>query len=349
MTSRMKAALLHGANDIRIEPHRVPELTSGMVRLRNRRAGICGSDLHYYEHGHCAGFVPDRPFILGHELCAEVAAVANDVDSLTIGQRVTVNPARSCGFCEYCKSGRLNLCRKIVMLGSASTKPPTDGGLAEYVMVRWDQCHVLPAQMDDGIGAMIEPLAVALHAVKRAGIVSGKRVFVAGAGTIGMLVALTAQAFGAVPVVISDIAPARRKMATEIGFNLIMNPLAKNLRNVMLELTGDGFDVVFEASGAAPALRNAFNLVRPGGAIVQIGTLGTEDIPIPANQIMVQEINFIGSMRYVDVFDEAIRLAAAGRINLHPFIKTVFPLDQSANALRHAGDKSSAGKVQIEM
>jgi L-idonate 5-dehydrogenase len=349
MTSRMKAALLHGANDIRIEQRRLPELTSGMVRLRNRRAGICGSDLHYYEHGYCAGFVPDRPFVLGHELCAEVAEVADDVDSLTIGQRVTVNPARSCGFCEYCKSGRLNLCRKIVMLGSASTTPPTDGALAEYVTVRWDQCHILPAQLDDSIGAMIEPFAVALHAVKRAGVVSGKRVLVTGAGTIGMLVALTAQAFGAVPVAVNDIAPARRRMATERGFDLVLDPSANGLRKVVLDLTGDGFDVVFEASGAGPALRNAFDLVRPGGTIVQIGTLGTEDIPIPANQVMVQEINFIGSMRYVDVFDEAIWLVSAGRIDLQPFIKTVFPLDQSANALRHAGDKSSAGKVQIEI
>ena len=182
----MKAAVLHGARDIRIEPYRQPELHPGMVLLRSRRVGICGTDLHYYEHGYNATFVPDRPFILGHELTGEVVAVAADVQGLTPGQRVAVNPARSCGFCDYCKGGQINLCRKTIMLGSASTTPPTDGALAEFLTVRADQCHLLPEDMDDGAGAMMEPLSVALHAVKRAGTISGKRVLVTGAaGRLG--------------------------------------------------------------------------------------------------------------------------------------------------------------------
>ncbi len=280
----MKAAVLHGARDIRIEPYRQPELHPGMVLLRTRRVGICGTDLHYYEHGHNATFVPDRPFILGHELTAEVAAVAPGVDTVKVGQRVTVNPARACGFCAYCKGGQINLCRKTIMLGSASTTPPTDGALAEFVTVRADQCHLLPDDMDDGIGAMMEPLSVALHAVKRAGTVSGKRVLVTGGGTIGLLVAMTARAFGAVPVAVSDIVAARRNKAIELGADVALDPTAHDLRQQVHELTGLGFDMVFEASGAPPALRAAFDLVRPGGTIVQIGTVGTADIPIPVNQ-----------------------------------------------------------------
>src|ERR1017187_4070088 len=117
MGQSMKAAVLHGARDIRIETYLRPELQPGMVLLRNRKVGICGSDLHYFEHGYCAAFVPDRPFVLGHELTADVEALAADVDEVKIGERVTVNPARSCGFCSYCKSGRPNLCRKVIMLG----------------------------------------------------------------------------------------------------------------------------------------------------------------------------------------------------------------------------------------
>ena len=298
----MKAAVLHGARDIRIEPYRQPELHPGMVLLRSRRVGICGTDLHYYEHGYNATFVPDRPFILGHELTAEVAAVAPGVDAVKVGQRVTVNPARACGFCAYCKGGQINLCRKTIMLGSASTTPPTDGALAEFVTVRADQCHLLPDDMDDGIGAMMEPLSVALHAVKRAGTVSGKRVLVTGGGTIGLLVAMTARAFGAVPVAVSDIVAARRNKAIELGADVALDPTAHDLRHQVQELTGLGFDMVFEASGAPPALRAAFDLVRPGGTIVQIGTVGTADIPIPVNQLMVREINFRGSMRYGDTF-----------------------------------------------
>ena len=187
MNQTMLAAVLHAAKDIRLEQYAQPELSAGMVLLRVRRAGICGSDLHYFEHGYCAAFVPTRPFILGHEFTAEVVAVADGVDSVEAGARVTVNPARSCGFCEYCKSGRPNLCRKIIMLGSASTRPPTNGAFAEFVTVRADQCHSLPADMDDSLGAMMEPFAVALHAVKRAEPFRASVCLVVGGGPIGLL------------------------------------------------------------------------------------------------------------------------------------------------------------------
>jgi L-idonate 5-dehydrogenase len=344
----MKAAVLHGARDIRIEPYRQPDLRPGMVMLRSRRVGICGTDLHYYEHGYNATFVPDRPFILGHELTGEVVAVADDVEMVKPGQRVAVNPARGCGFCAYCKGGQINLCRKTIMLGSASTTPPTDGALAEFLTVRADQCHLLPDDMDDGAGAMMEPLSVALHAVKRAGTVSGKRVLVTGGGTIGLLVALTARAFGAVPVAVSDIVSARRSKAIELGVDVALDPAAPDLADQVRELTGLGFDMVFEASGAARALRSAFDLVRPGGTIVQIGTVGTADIPIPVNQLMVREINFRGSMRYGDTFDEAIRLVAAERIKVQPFVNHVFALEDSVKALEFAADRSVALKVQIQ-
>ena len=262
---------------------------------------------------------------------------------------MTVNPARSCNSCDYCKGGRHNLCRGIVMLGSASTCPPTDGAFAEYVTVRSDQCHALPPEINDGAGAMMEPLAVALHAVSRAGAVAGKRVLVIGAGTIGLLVAITARAFGAVPVAVSDIIAGRRERAVEMGADVTLDPLSEDLHNRAFELTGDGFDVIFEASGAPVALHGAFDLVRPGGTIVQIGTLRAGDIPLPGNEIMVREVSFIGSMRYGTIFPEAIRLAAAGRINLQPFISNVFSLGESAKALDFATDKSHALKVQLEI
>ena len=345
----MFAAVLHGAKTIRIENQPSPELKPGMVMLRVRRAGICGSDMHYFEHGYCAAFVPTRPFILGHEFTAEVAALGDGVESVKVGARVTVNPARACGFCEYCKSGRGNLCRKTIMLGSASTKPPTDGAFAEYVTVRADQCHVLPSEVDDALGAMLEPFAVGLQAIKRAGSVSGKRVLVAGGGPIGLLVAMAARAYGAAPVALSDILPARREMAQKLGADVTLDPSAKNLAEQVREIVGDGFDVVFEASGAKPALRQAFDLVRPGGTIVQIGTLGTNDIPIPANQLMVREINYVGSMRYGNVFDEAIRLIAAKRVDLRPLISGVVPLAEVDKAMHLAADKNNALKVQLEI
>ncbi len=349
MDPLMRAAVLESARTIRVQARPIPDLNPGMVLLRVRRAGICGSDLHYFEHGCCGAFVPTRPFVLGHEFAAEVAALGDGVKNVPVGARVTANPARACGVCDYCKSGRGNLCRATIMLGSASTTPPTDGAFAEFVTVRSDQCHILPASIDDATAAMLEPFAVALHAVKRAGTVSGKRVLVAGGGPIGLLVAMTARMFGAAPVALSDILESRRETALKLGVDVGLNPTDPQLSEVVRELVGEGFDVVFEASGARAALRQAFDLVRPGGTIVQIGTLGTDDIPLPANQLMVREINFIGSMRYGNVFGEAIRLVAEGRIALRGLISGVLPLAEAPEAMRLASEKNTALKVQLEI
>ncbi len=348
MNKTMKAVLLHGAKDLRLENFRIPDLLPGMVLLRIKRVGICGSDLHYFEDGYCGSFTPTQPFILGHELTADVIAVNGNSSTLpAIGSRVTVNPVRACGFCDYCNSERMNLCRSTIMLGSGSTNPPTDGAMAEYVCVRADQCHLLPDSMDDGFGAMIEPLAVALHAVKRSGTVSDKRVLVTGGGTIGLLTAITAKSFGAMTVAVSDIVQERRKSALACGVDIVLDPTEKNLKEKVKEMSGDGFDIIYEASGASSALRQAFDLVKPGGTIVQIGTSGTEDISLPANQVMVKEIQFIGSFRYGNVFEEAIQLVDSGRINLHPFITGVLPMIDFTKAMDLAADKVHALKVQM--
>ena len=349
MTDTMEAAVLHGAKDIRLERFQIPELLPGMVLLKIKRVGICASDLHYFEDGYCGAFIPSNPFVLGHELTGEVIAVNGSATNMpAIGARVTVNPARACGCCDYCKSGHSNLCRNTIMLGSGSTTPPTDGAMAEFVAVRADQCHLLPAGMDDGFGAMIEPLAVGLHAIRQAGTVSEKKVLITGGGTIGLLTAITAKAFGAVPVTVSDIVAERRAYALNYGVDSVLNPTDKNLSKQVKDISGDGFDVIFEASGARPALRQAFDLVRPGGTIVQIGTLGVEDFPLPVNQLMVKEIRFIGSFRYGNIFEEAIRLVDSGIIDLRPFITNVLSINDITKAMKLATDKVNTLKVQVQ-
>jgi L-idonate 5-dehydrogenase len=350
MKDNMKSVVLHGPKDLRLEMFQRPEPEPGMALLRVKRVGICGSDLHYFEHGYCGSFVPSRPFTLGHELTAEVVAVdAANAQGLTPGVRVTVNPARCCGVCKYCKSGRINLCNHTIMLGSGSTNPPTNGAMAEYVMVRADQCHILPTGMDDGFGAMIEPLAVALHAVKRVGSIGGKKVLVTGGGTIGLLTALAAKSFGAVPVVVSDLVRERREFALKIGIDAVLDPAEKLADDKAKEIVGAGFEIVFEASGAPPALQQAFQLVTPGGTIVQIGTIASKEVALPANQIMAKELQVIGSFRYGNVFDEAIKLVISGRLDLTSFITDVLPLNAFNTAMNLAADKVHALKVQLEV
>ncbi len=349
MANTMKAAVLHGAQDIRVERFEMPELLPGMVLLKIKRVGICGSDVHYFKDGYCGAFVPSKPFILGHELTAEVIAVnANITNTLPIGARVTVNPARACGSCNFCRSDQSNLCRNTIMLGSGSTSPPTNGAMAEFLTVHIDQCHLLPAGMDDGLGAMIEPIAVGLHAIKKAGTVKGKRILITGGGTIGLLTAILAKAFIAEKVVMTDLIDERRNLALTCGVDLVFNPMDENFHKQVNTISADGFDVIFEASGSGTALRQAFQLVKPGGTIVQIGTLGIEDIPIPANQLMVKEIHFIGSFRYGNVFDEAIRLVDSGSIDLNPLITHVFPIGDISKAMSLATDKKNALKVQVK-
>jgi L-idonate 5-dehydrogenase len=343
----MTAAVLHGARDVRVLDHPRPELRPGFVLLRVRRVGMCGSDLHYFRHGYCAGFVPTRPFVLGHELSAEVAEVAEGVSGLAVGSRVAVNPARACGACEACRAGRRNLCVRTVMLGSASTRPPTDGAFAELVAVRADQCHALPEALDDAAGALVEPLAVALHAVRQAGPLAGRRVLVCGAGAIGLLAAMVARAEGARGVVACDLAAARREQALRLGADAALDPADAGLAAQARELAPEGFDVVVEAAGAPASLRQAFGLVRAGGTIVQVGTLGTADVPLPANELMNRELRLVGSFRYGDVFDDAIALAARGAVRLDALVSDVFPLAEAARALERAGDAGAVIKVQL--
>jgi L-idonate 5-dehydrogenase len=349
MTATMKAAVFYAPGDVRVETCESPGLQPGMVLLRIRRAGICGSDLHYYEQGHCGPSFPENPFILGHEFSGDVAEVGEGLGNIQIGQRVTANPARACGLCEYCKAGRGNLCLKTIMLGSAGSKPHINGAMAEYVTVRADQVHALPDEISDEIGAMLEPLVVAIHAIKRAGGVSGKRVLVLGAGTIGRMAASAAKAYGAIPIAITDVVAERRQKAADSGIAYVFDPESKNFLNEAIELTGLGFDTIIEASASPRALRQAFEIVRPGGTIVQIGTVPNEDIPLPAVRIMRKEINYIGSQRYGDHFDEAIRLVASGRINLHPVASDTFKTDDAAKAFKVAADRAHSLKVQLEL
>ncbi|HUG53273.1 MAG TPA: L-idonate 5-dehydrogenase, partial [Vicinamibacteria bacterium] len=340
---------LHGPRDLRLEERPVPELLPGTVLLRVRRAGLCGTDVHYFEEGRVGSFVATAPFVLGHELCGEVVAVARGSAQPAPGTRVVVNPARQCGHCDYCRAGRGNLCRHLHMLGSASTTPPTDGGFAQYLRVGAEQCFAMPPQMDDGLGAMMEPFAVALHALSRAGSVAGARVVVSGGGPIGLLTVLAARTFGATTVALSDPVAERRSMARRLGADAVLDPAAESFAAEAAAVAADGFCVLFEASGSPSALRQAFELVRRGGTIVQIGSFSEPEIPLPVGRLLVKELRLVGSFRYGNVWEQAIRLVASGRVDLQPLISDVLPLSRAREALELASRRGAAVKVQLDL
>ena len=343
----MKAYLLHGAKDLRAADLPQPVAGPGEVVIAMRRAGICGSDMHYYSHGQIGSFIPKRPFVLGHEFAGEIVSVGAGVPATRIGARVTVDPSIPCGGCAYCRGGRYNLCLNMRFYGSASCDPHINGGFEECITAPDANCLMVPDTMTWGEAAMIEPLSVAVHAVRRAGNIAGQSVLIIGGGTIGQLTALVARAFGAAMVVLSDIAPAPRQFALVRGVNAVLDGLSDTFAVEAEALVPGGFDVVIEAAGAAQALAQGLPAARRGGTIVQVGTLPAS-VTLPLNMVMARELNLIGSFRFANVFQSSIDLVASGRIDVKPLITAVYPLAALQAAMDTALAKVGSIKVQVE-
>lgn len=339
----MNAVVLHGRRDLRQEQVETPKVGDSDVRIRVTRAGICGSDLHYYRHGKCGAFKPSTSFILGHEFTGEVVEVGDQANCVPIGSRVAVDPSQPCRFCSFCQSGRYNLCSDMKYLGTASVVPPRDGAFAEYIVVPAANCHVLPEEFDEGIAALLEPLSVATHAVMRAGSVSGKRILVTGGGAIGQMIVVVARAFGARSVCLSDPRAYSREIAIKSGADCSIDPSSSTS-----EGEGDWkFDVVLEASGSPQALHMAIDRVERGGTIVQVGTL-PDEVTLPMNLIMTKELQMLGSFRFANVFGVIIDLVSRGRLPVAHLISQVLPFDQLTEGFEALDRGGDLIKVQVE-
>lgn len=347
-STTMKAYVLHGAGDIRLEDVARPAPGPGEVLVAVRAAGICGSDLHYFAHGRCGNFVPSRPFIPGHEFAGEVVAHGEGAAAPPIGTRVAVDPSRPCGRCALCREGRYNLCPSMVYLGSAAVTPPKDGCFCELVTVPAANCHPLPGGFEPAWGALLEPLSVAMHAALRGGRLAGRSVLITGGGTIGQMILLVAVALGAGTVVVSDPRPFARDFALRHGAAGALDPAAGDIAGPAGEFAPDGFEVAFEASGAPPALDQAIRLSGRGATLVQVGTL-PDGVPIPANALLTRELDYRGSWRFANVFDRVLDLIVAGRIDPRPLVSRVFPFAELPAALAEAAGGGQIVKVQVAL
>ena len=342
----MLAFLLHGAKDLRQDDLPKPVAGQGEVVVAVRRAGICGSDMHYYNQGQIGSFVPKRPFVLGHEFAGEIVEVGAGVPPSRLGERVTVDPSMPCSHCEFCRSGRYNLCLNMRFYGSASCDPHINGGFEEFITAPTVNALVVPDTLSWGEAAMTEPLSVAVHAAKRAGNLAGRAVLVTGGGTIGQLTALAARAFGAGRVVVSDILPGPRRFALDRGADGVIDALSPDFSTQAEALAPGGFDVVIEAAGSAAALGQALTLVRRGGTIVQVGTLPAS-VTLPLNSIMARELTIFGSFRFANVFPTSIALMAQGKIDVKPLITSVYALGELQAAMQTAIEAPDGIKVQV--
>jgi L-idonate 5-dehydrogenase len=336
------ACTLHGARDLRLEPRAAHALGPHEVRLRLGAGGICGSDLHYYQHGRVGAFVIREPLVPGHEASGVVDAVGADVSRVKPGDRVAIDPSHPCGQCDYCRGGRMNLCRKMYFLGSASIFPHAQGLFAAaFVMPERQLTPVGEAEISLGEIACAEPLSVGLHAVQRAGAsLLGKRVLVTGGGTIGCMCLIAARLAGAAEVVVADIAERPLQMALTVGADAAVRS------DTDTASLADHFDVALEAAGAAAALATCLTAVQRGGRIVQVGTLPAE-LPFPANSVMARELDYVGAFRANGEFDLAVQAIRTRRVDVRPLISAQLPLSRALEAFELALDRSRSTKVQL--
>ena len=337
----MKTYLLYGPKDIRLAEKPAPNPEAGQVLVEIKFTGICGSDLHYFNHGFCGRFVPKRPFALGHEFSGIVREVGSNVQSLSIGDEIAVDPSMPCGSCNHCRSGHYNLCLNMKFFGSASCDPHIDGSMGEFVAVPSSNRYVLPKGIDLAQASLLEPLSVAMHAVRQVGNISGKSVLITGGGPIGQLILRVARAFGAYRVTMSDVNAFARDFALASGANAAINPVDENAWQA-----NGHYDVVIEASGVPSALSNGLEVVRRGGTVVLVGTL-PELFSLPGNLIMSKELKLFGSFRFAHVFQDAINMVAAGQINLDGIVTDIYGFDDVPIAMEKALAKDHVMKVQI--
>lgn len=309
---------------LEVEP-RAPGPEDAKVRVE--AIGICGSDLHTLRGEH--PFV-SYPVLPGHELVGVVEAVGEAVDRSWIGARVALEPSLPCGHCRTCRDGRYNICENLRVLGFQAP-----GGMAEAFVVRSDRLHPLPDGLSVAGGALVEPLAVAVHAARLPGALPSLRVGVVGAGTIGLLTAVAARAYGAATVTVADPQEPRRGVAAKLGFT------------VTATLEAGSCDVVFECVGNEPALRSAVDACGKGGIVVVEGVYGS-DPRVQAGLVQDRELRLLGSLMYVasDVRD-AIRLLAEGRVDPELVVTHRFPLGQAEEAFRTAAGGGEALKVLL--
>lgn len=340
----MKACVLYGIKDLRIEDRPLPEPQAGHVRLRMGGVGICGSDQHYYQLGRVGNAVITEPMVPGHELSGIIDKVGPDITHLKAGQKVIINPSDECGVCEYCRSGRQNLCQSLRYYGSAARTPHVQGIMLEYPVVRARQCVVVADHVPLDQAACVEPLAIALHAVARAGNLLGKQVFISGAGPVGCLIAAVARLNGAAHIYISDMEQFPLDIAHKLGADVLLHAADKNaLRDLENQC-----HVCFEASGAMGGLQSCLQSVMPGGVLVHVGFLGEEQVSYPVNTMIIRkEVTVCGSLRAYQEFPLAARLVETGRLDMAPLITASFPLDKAEEAILLAMDKTRSMKVVL--
>jgi len=329
-----KSFVMKGMKSVTFEDRPIPKLSDPHdVLLQVNYTGICGSDIHYLQHGRIGPYVVKEPMVLGHESAGTVLEVGSSVKSLKSGDRVAMEPGIPCRRCVRCKEGNYNLC---IDMAFAAT-PPVDGTLAKYYILPEDFCFKLPDHVSLEEGALMEPLAVAVHVTKQSNIKLGDSVIVFGAGPVGLLCCAVAKAFGAAKVIAVDINTERLKFALDFAASSIFEPAkvsaAENADRLKSENNlGLGADVAIDASGAEPSVQTAISVLRTGGSYVQ-GGMGRDEITFPILAACAKELTIRGSFRYsTGDYSTALELVSSGKVDVKRLISRKVSFDDAEQA-----------------
>lgn len=344
-----KGAFMRGLDNMIIKEIPKPTAGEGNVVVALEYIGICGSDVHYYHSGRVGAYEVDltQDYMLGHEAAGRVVEVGKGVTSLKIGDAVCLEPGVTDGTCEFCKSGKYNLCSDVRFLAT----PPVPGCNEEYIEFPADYCFKLPDNVTTKEGALIEPLSVGFHAANQGEVAVGETVCILGAGTIGITTLLSCKAHGAGKIIVCDLIPAKLELAKRMGADVIINSSEADVfKTVMAATEGQGAEKVFETAGSEATIALTPFLVKRGGQIILVGISTKSEITFNFAQIMDKEATIKSVFRYRNIFPKAIAAVAKGAIDVKPMITHEFDFDHVQEAYQEAlNNKTDALKVMMKV
>ncbi len=347
MEGKMKVAVMLGIGKMGFEERDIPKVKDNEVLVKLEYVGICGSDLHYYETGAIGDYVVKPPFVLGHEPGGTVVEVGKDVKNLKVGDRVALEPGKTCGHCEFCKTGNYNLCPDVVFFAT----PPVDGVFQEYVAHEAGLCFKLPDNVSTMEGALIEPLAVGFHAAMQGGAKAGQTAVVMGAGCIGLVTMMALKAMGVSKVYVIDIMEKRLQKALELGADGIINGAQADVVEEVRKLTdGKGCDLAVETAGTQVTTVQAIHMTKKGATIVLVGYSKSGEMTLPMSLALDKELTFKTVFRYRNIYPMAIEAVAAGKVDLKGIVTDIFELDEAQKAMDYSvNNKADIVKAVIRI
>ncbi len=324
-----KAVYMTGLNKMEMRDVEVPNIKEDQVLVKLEYVGICGSDVHYLEHGSIGDFIVNGDFILGHECAGEIVQIGSKVTELSVGDKVALEPGITCGQCEFCKSGKYNLCPEVEFLAT----PPYHGCLENYIAFPANMCFKLPSNITSKEGALVEPLAVGMHAAAQGNVKLGDSVVILGSGCIGLVTLLACKAYGATDITVVDVMPKRLEYAMKLGATRVINAKEEDAVAKMDEITGGkGASVVIETAGSKITIKQTAYLVKRGGTIVLVGMAPEDIIDYNFAKIMGKEATITSVFRYRNIYPKAINAIAKGIIDVSGIVTHEFDFTDTAKA-----------------